>query len=352
MDLMDLDRGNPLGPPPASALAAARAALNTGCSAYTPPLGLPELRRAAAATLEAQLCRTFHPEREVMVTHGASAGLLACIQALTTPGQDVWVPDPGWPGFRAAVGAAGCRAVPWSPTVPLTAAPRPTPRLLLLATPDNPTGRLLDPAILGWLEAAVQADPQLIVVADETYRDLVYDDDAALSPGAVTALAPRTVLLRSFSKSHAMAGWRVGYLAAPAPLAQRIVPLLTAAHGGASTMAQHAARWILQHGAEDTAALRRRRQARRDRLARGLQGITGLTLPPCHGGLYLFPHVGGSSQACAEAIRSQAGVQVAPGVRFGPAGEGHIRLCFDRPDALLDAALTRMIPVLDAWERA
>ena len=223
---------------------------------------------------------------------------------------------------------------------------------MLLASPDNPTGRQIDPADLQRLQALAAAQPKLVIVVDETYRDLVYDGVPVRSPASSSALARHTVALRSFSKSHAMAGWRVGYLAAPAHLAARVMPILRASHACASTMAQQAASWILRSGQDATRSARTRRQASRDRLLKGLVAVPGLAVPPCEGGLYLFPWVGGSSEACAQALERGAGVLVLPGTRFGLQCEGHIRICFDREDAVLDRAIERMGPVLRRWTSA
>lgn len=347
MDLIDLARGQPLGPPPQGAVAAAQAALASGGSSYTPPTGLLQLRQAVATTLLQQQGRVWNPETEVAITTGASGGLAACIQTLSAPGEPVWVPDPGWPGFRAMVEALGRRPVAWPPHGSPSGVP--SPRLLLLACPDNPTGRQLSATTTARLQTQCTSDPGLVILADETYRDLVFDGAQAASPALVPTLAPHTVVLRSFSKSHAMAGWRVGYLAAPAPLAARVLPLLTASHACPSTMAQQAALWLLTQGAQATAAMCQLRQARRDRMLQGLTGLPGLASPSCEGGLYLFLRVGGASRACAKTLEHDAGVRVSPGLRFGSRGEGHIRLCFDREDPVLDCAIERIIPALTRW---
>ncbi len=347
MDLIDLSLGQPLGPTPQGAVDAAHAALRAGCEAYSPPLGLPSLRQAAARAIEDQTRGSWDLDCEVMITSGATTGLVACILALSDPGDAIWVPDPGWQGFTAAVEALGRRVLRWSLQSALPTGPR--PRLLLLACPDNPTGRQPDRDTIHHLRTLLAADPGLCIVSDETYHDLVYDDAPHISPAGFPDLAPHTVVLRSLSKSHAMAGWRVGWLVAPAEIAARIAPVLRASHACPSTMAQYAALWILQQGAEATSELRQRRQARRDRLQRGLAAVPGLDPLSCQGGLYLFPSLGGSSRARADLLREHAGVRVVPGSAFGPGGEGSIRLCFDRNDDILDQAIERLVPFLRMW---
>ncbi len=346
MDLIDLGRGQPWGPPPDGAVQEARAALARGCAGYTPPLGLPSFRDAAAALLSEQLDRLIVPS-DVMATHGATGGLHACIQAFSQPGDEVWTTDPGWTGFSATLRALGRRPRP----SPLEALPPHGPGLVLLASPDNPTGTAPNTHALAALRAKVQADPGTVIVCDETYRDLVYGD-AAPSLARDGLLAERIVALRSFSKSHAMAGWRVGYLAAPGALSAPLRALLEAQHGCPATMAQYGAEWTMRWGGPWITGRRARLQARRDRLLAGLARIPGLDPPPCAGGTYLFPRVAGESETCARLLAEEARVKVIPGRRFGPRGEGHIRLCFDRDEAMLDAAIERMMPVLTEWVRS
>jgi aspartate/methionine/tyrosine aminotransferase len=343
MDLIDLARGQPQGPPPDGAVQRARAALGRDCSEYTPPLGLPSFRQAAAELLGEQLGRAAAP-REVMATHGATAGLHACILAFTEPDAEVWVTDPGWTGFPESLRVLGRRAR----CGPLDALPPEGPRLVLLASPDNPTGALPTPAARTALRRKLTADPEAILVCDETYRDLVYDGEHG-SLGCDPELAGRTVLLRSFSKSHAMAGWRVGWLAAPPALSPPLRELLEAQHGCPSTPSQHGALWALRQGRPWMAQRLARCQARRDRLAAGLARVPGLEVERCAGGLYLFPRVGGESEVCAQRLLREAGIRVVPGRRFGPRGEGHIRLCFDRDEAVLQAAIERLVPILSRW---
>jgi aspartate/methionine/tyrosine aminotransferase len=224
--------------------------------------------------------------------------------------------------------------------------------MVMLSSPANPTGHLLATSTMDMLSEMVADDPSLVIVSDETYRDLVYDGHEPRSPASRAALTQHTVVLRSFSKSHAMAGWRVGYLAAMEPLADRIMPLLTAAHATASTMAQQGARWILERGDASTQQLCHRYQERRNTLLRGLSRTPGLTVEPSQGGLYLFPRVPGSGDACARALWEQAEVAVYPGSRFGEAALRHIRLCFAHDQQVLEEAIARIVPVLSRWGAA
>ncbi len=364
MEPIHCDRGQPLGPPPPGVIQAASDALLEGCSDYTHPLGLLSLRQAISAQLRRELGVAYDPEHEIIVIHGASAALMACIQAFTLPDRFIWIPTPGWPGFSRLVRGAGRRAAyfpyarveardsSWRWESLPTERGTGTPQLLLLDTPHNPTGRLLDASWIARLEQLTERTPALTIVSDETYADLVYDGRRHRSPACSPVLRRHTVVVRSFSKSHAMAGWRVGYLAGPRVLVRRLRALLEPGHGCASTVSQRAALWLLEQGKATTTALRDRHQARRDLLVDLIEDLPGMEIEPPEAGLYLFPRTQHDDVALTRALAEEQRLHVYGGQRFGPEAAGHLRILFAKPPDTLREVARRLRSQLDPTDPA
>jgi aspartate/methionine/tyrosine aminotransferase len=335
---LHLARGDPAEATPLPIAEAGIAAIRAGRTHYADPAGLPELREAIAQGLAEEGLGTYDPGREILVAPGSAPAIFTALLALTGPGDEVLAPDPGWPTYGAMLAALGRRRRPY-PMLPnaeawldaLRARAGPSTRALILNTPHNPTGAVLGASHWQALATLCAERPRLVLLSDEAYSPLTYDGAHHLSPATVPALRPRVVVTRSFSKAYAMAGWRVGYLAAPEAPIGPIRALHQAQGGGAATMAQAAALWALACGEGLAADFRRRCRANRDYLVEALAPLPGFIPPSPQGTFYLFPDVSDlalSSAALAERLAAEARVFVYPGSLFGPAGEGHLRICF------------------------
>ncbi len=348
--VIHLEVGESRFPTPGPVLAAAREALAAGRTGYTPAAGLPALREAIAERYRRRHGVALDPER-VLVTPGASGALLLALALVADPGEGVLLTDPGYPCFRQLARVLGleARSLPLAAEAGYRPAPaavaaawEPGIRALLLASPANPTGAVLDREGLRELAAVAEARGGWLVM-DETYAGLAYDGPA---PTALE-VAPRALVAGSFSKYFGMTGWRVGWLVVPESMegaAERLAQNLFLA---APTLAQHAALAALDPEVEPE--LERRREVlrrNRDRLAEGLREL-GFELPELPGGaFYLYVGCGRlarDSEALARRLLEEAGVAVTPGTDFGEhRARERLRFAYTVSPEELDEALRRL----------
>jgi aminotransferase len=327
------------------------AALETGLTTYTSNAGLPELREAVCEDLHRRYQVGYQPDQECLITSGVSEGLDLALRVLLEPGDEVLIPDPsyvaygpcvafagGTPVYVATGSADGFRLHPGA----VEAAVTPRTKAILIGSPANPTGAVQSRDDLAALaEVAVRHD--LYLISDEIYERLSYDQPhtcLASLPGA----RERTVLLGGFSKAHAMTGWRVGFLCAPAPVAELTGRIHQYTMLCASHMSQAAAVEALRGGEGDVREMVADYGRRRRVFVKGLREI-GLDCPEPGGAFYAFPSIAGtglSSQEFAERLLLAEHVAVVPGDVFGPSGEGHVRCCYATALPQLEEALVRM----------
>ncbi|MEV6930685.1 aminotransferase class I/II-fold pyridoxal phosphate-dependent enzyme [Dactylosporangium sp. NPDC051485] len=324
-------------------------ALEQGYTTYTSNAGLLELREAIVEDLSRRYSVSFDPVAECLITSGVSQGLDLVMRTLLAPGDEVIIPEPCYVAYGPCVTFAGGTPVyvPSSPTFQLLVeeierAITPRTKAVLVSSPSNPTGAIQSRELLAALvDVAVRHD--LYLVSDEIYERLSYDAPhtcVSALPGA----RDRTVLLGGFSKAHAMTGWRVGYICAPAAvleLAGRIhqYTMLCAPH-----VSQAAALEGLRSGEPRVAEMIAGYDRRRRLFVKGLNDI-GLECEEPQGAFYAFPSVrstGLDSETFAERLLAAEQVAVVPGSVFGPSGEGHVRCSYATALPLLDEALERM----------
>lgn len=347
--VVDLSKGEPDFATPEHISAAAIEALHRGQTHYTPSRGLPALRDAIAAKLLRENDVDVDPGTGVLVTPSAKHALFVALAGLLAPGDEVLVPSPAWVSYAAMAGLSGARAVPLElgPNERLSAARlhelvSPRTRVLLVNSPNNPTGHMLDAAELeAIVEVARRHD--LVVVSDEIYEKIAFDGRVHRSVAAV--LPERTLTVNGFSKGFAMTGWRLGYLAGPAPLLEPALVVHEHSVSCAASFAQHAGIAALEGDQGPIEQMRATYERRRDTMVRGLAGVPGLSVQAPQGTFYLFLDIQGlgygSSADTADALLSEAGVVVVPGTAFGAGGEGRVRLSFATADDELDDAVAR-----------
>ena len=327
-------------------LAAFRALLD-GKTGYTPSAGIPELRSAIASVIARTRCMFVAPE-DVVVGCGAKPFIGYAIQTVTDPraGHEVIFPAPGFPIYESQIRAQG--AIPVRLPLRECHGYRPDPlelerlvtphtRLLILNSPHNPTGAVLDRPTLEAIARIVARWPDLWVFSDEPYSTLVYDGEFA-SIASWPEMAERTILVDGGSKSYAMPGWRIGYA-----VNKRLAPMLsrwvTNTDSCAPAMSQWALLAALTSGQECVHVMRESFRRRRDLVVQGLNEIPGVTCPRSEGAFYAWANVTGlcervgarDSEALRRRLLDQAGVAVLADAHFGPraVGEGeHLRLSY------------------------
>ena len=332
---------------------AAAESLARGETFYSHNLGLPELR-AAIAAYSSGLHQPLDAGRVAVTSSGVSALMLA-MQMLVGHGDEVVAVVPVWPNLTAqpAILGAGVTRVPLRPhggawqldLQELLAAVTPRTRVLLVNAPNNPTGWTLTRA-----EQQVMLDhcrrTGTWIVADEVY-ERVYFGGAPAAPSFLDIAAPadRLVVVHSFSKSFLMTGWRLGWLVLPPSAMESAGKLLEFNSSCAPVFVQRGGVAALHLADSLVPGLVTRLQACRDRLMAGLQALPGVTVASPPGGMYAFFRVEGEddSLALAKRLVAEQGLGLAPGVAFGPEGEGWLRWCFaSRDPARLDQGLQRL----------
>ena len=325
--------------------------IELGHTRYTSNYGMLELREELAAMLHRRYGLTYDPKSELLVTVGVSEGVDLAMRTIIDPGDEVISPDPGYVAYEADVIFAGGVPV----TVPTYAkyefavraseiAPAITPRtkMILIGNPNNPTGAVIPQAELeGIAKLAIEHD--LIVAIDEVYSRLVYDHEHR-SIASLPGMRERTILLDGFSKAYAMTGWRIGYVAAPAPILEAMLKIHQYAIMCAGTAPQEAALEALRHG-EDDILVMHEAYARRRRMF--VDGLNRIGLPCCEprGAFYAFPYIGDlglTDEEFAEKLLFEEHVAVVPGSAFGSAGAGYVRCAYCAAFDQLEEALVRM----------
>jgi aspartate aminotransferase len=351
-DAISLAMGEPFAPTDPLVLDAAVSSMRAGNTRYAPLTGLPALREAIADRLTARHARTV-ASAEVVVTHGASAGLAATILALVNPGDRVVIPEPTYSLYADHVAMAGGEAV-WIASRPDGAldvdrvvAALPGSCMVVLCTPGNPTGRMFDRDDLVAVGAAAAAAGAWFV-SDEAYADIVFDGLSYFSSLDQPDIADHVICCGTFSKSYAMTGWRLGYVVAPEPAADAINLVHRTFNGALNSFVQVAGITALTLDDAWLADMRQGYQRRRDLVVERLAGIPAIDLATPQGAFYAFPrvHLPISSDRLTERMAA-AGVLVRSGREYGPSGEGHFRISFATDLASLEEGLARVKTVLE-----
>lgn len=355
--IMRLESGDPSFDIPAHVREAIEKALRDGLTHYTAGAGIPPLRQAIARKLQRDNRIPVEGPERVLVTNGAMHALYIAFRALVEqPGDEVIVPDPTWTETADNVVLAGgkavrCRLDPargWS-LVPERIAALVTPRTkaVVLNTPHNPTGAVLDRATLeGILAVAERHD--LWVVSDEAYEHVLFDGREHLSIGALPGGEKRVISIYSMSKSYAMSGLRVGYLAVNDDLLiERMAKLLRCTINGVNSATQYGAVAALDGPQECTREMAAVYQRRRDTLMAGLRRLRHLEPYEPQGAFYVWAKIADSwpghqgrrdGWAMTHELIDKGGIGSAPGEVFGPAGTGYLRFAFSCPTEMIERA--------------
>jgi aspartate/methionine/tyrosine aminotransferase len=346
--VISLGQAVPFFPPPASALTAARDALNTPeVHRYVTDPGLPGLRAVLAerltATIGSQIARD-----DLVITAGANHAFTLALTTLVDPGDEVILPAPYFTNHQMAVANAGATpveapvseratfSVRWSDIEPhLTT----RTKAVVLCNPSNPTGAPVDAADGAQIVHEL-ARRNVLVISDETYMQLVYEG-AHWSAASVPEWRASVVVIGTFSKSFGMMGWRVGFMLADAPVCEQAVKVQDAMIICAPAISQMAVEAAVRHDWEYPLAFHDALRERRRILAEGFEGIPRLAWTPTRGGLFAFARVDGceDSTALSNALLEEARIVTIPGAAFGTSGEGYLRLSYGyaSPEDLTEA---------------
>lgn len=330
---------------------AAIKALNDGKTFYTPNAGLLELRKEIAGYMKRRFKLEYNPESEIIVTIGASEAIEVAIRTLTESGDEVLIPQPSFVAYGPCTILAGGKPV-YVPTYMedefalrpdiLERYITPKSKILVLPYPNNPTGAVMNRQQLEDIARIVE-NHDLIVVSDEIYWDLTYGVEYSAF-ASVPGMRERTVTISGLSKSYAMTGWRLGYIAAPSELAAEILKVHQYSVTCAATMGQYAAIEALRNGDEDIARMREEYNKRRMFLLSSLRNM-GLECFEPRGAFYVFPSIEKTGIPCeefAQRLLYEAKVAVVPGTAFGENGRGFVRMAYATSMENLEEAVKRI----------
>jgi aspartate/methionine/tyrosine aminotransferase len=348
-------RGQPDTPTPAHITEAAQKAIRDGRTGYPDNQGEPALRRAVAARLAHDHGLSYDPDREILVTDGATLGVCAALAALVDDSKTVLLPDPIYDAYQAPIALWGSRPTPLRAVVrderftigseQLEDSWVPGAHVILLNTPWNPVGTVLR---RGELEDIMgfAAKHNNVVISDEIYETLVYDGHRHISPASASADArERTILINSLSKTYAMTGWRVGYCAGPEHIIHAMLLILQQSSRGPATFVQDAAVCALTFDQECTRRMAKEYQSRRDQVVQQLRGISGVEALLPEGGLFVMADVRGlgrPSDTVRRFLLRESGVVVLHGAAYGPAAEGYLRVSFAAGGETLEKGLEQL----------
>lgn len=349
-DVISLSVGEPDFPTPWVIREEAYYHLEKGHTSYTSNWGLIELREEISKYME-RYGMYYNPKNEILVTVGASEGVDAVLRAVLNPGDEIIVCQPCYVNYTPLAQLCNVKIVPvdtsingYYPTAEqIQKAITPKTKAIMLCSPNNPTGTIIPAAELEKI-AQVIVENQIWCISDEIYCELVYEDEKHVSIGSFPGMKDYAIILNGFSKSFAMTGWRIGYIAAPGEVLTQIVKL----HGYnticAPIFSQYAACEGLKNGWKDVEKMRVSYQQRRNLMFKAFNDM-GLPVPEPKGAFYMFPDIsstGLSSEEFATQLFQKHNVAVVPGSVFGLGGEGHIRCCYATAIDKMKIALDRI----------
>jgi aspartate aminotransferase len=342
-----LEVGEPLFATPQHIVEAACRAASEGFTKYTPTGGIPSLRGAVAASVGRAYGREV-PTGRVCVTVGAVGALSGAIQAVVNPGDEVLVPDPGWPNYRTMTLCAGARPVAYPMVERLGFLPdldalerlvTPRTKVLLVNSPSNPLGIVFPPGLMAELVGFARRH-DLFLLSDEVYEHMVYQGRHESAYALDTD--DRVIVASGFSKTYSMTGWRIGYAIAPEPVVQLMGRLQEGSVSCVSGIVQKAAEAALL-GPQECVGEMRETYREHLQVARDVLDEQGIPYLEPQGAFYVWVNVGcDDSDVFTEAFLREKQVSVAPGATFGPSGRRYIRVSLASGGDDIREGLTRL----------
>jgi aspartate/methionine/tyrosine aminotransferase len=352
-DIINLGIGQPDFRTPDHIVEAAIKALQDGHHGYTPANGILPLREAVAADLHKRYGAKVSPD-EVMIMPGGKPTMFMSILMFGQPGVEIMYPDPGFPIYRSMIEYTGATPVPipireengfaFSAEETLALINEKT-RLVIINSPANPTGGVTPKAEVEKFVAGMEKWPQVAVMSDEIYDQLIYDGQAHVTLLNYPSLRDRLILLNGWSKTYAMTGWRLGYAIFPGKLYDYARKLAVNLHSCVNAPAQYAGIAALTGPQDAVVHMREQFDKRRKLVVEGLNKLPGVSCITPKGAFYAFPNVkqtGWKAKALANALLDETGVALIGGPDFGILGEGYLRVSYANSAENILRALERM----------
>jgi aspartate/methionine/tyrosine aminotransferase len=351
--IINLGIGQPDFATPEHIVEAGRKALADGHHGYTPANGIPELRRAVAADLHRRHGVEISPER-VLVVPGGKVTMFFAILMFGEPGVEILYPNPGFPIYESVIRFSGAVPVPVAlhesagfsfNADEVVSKITPRTRLLIVNSPANPTGGVVPRAELDRLVAGLDRHPQVAVLSDEIYGEILYDGAEHASLLAYPSLRDRLILLDGWSKTYAMTGWRLGYGVWPQALVEAAERLAINCHSCVNAAAQFAGLAALTGPRAPVQRMVAAFAERRQMIVAALNRLPGVSCIRPGGAFYVFPNVaetGLTAQVLQARLLEEVGVATIAGTSFGAFGEGYLRLSYANSLAAIGEAMARI----------
>ena len=352
-DIINLGIGQPDFRTPDHIVEAAIKALQDGHHGYTPANGILPLREAVAADLHKRYGAKVSPD-EVMIMPGGKPTMFMSILMFGQPGVEIMYPDPGFPIYRSMIEYTGATPVPipireengfaFSAEETLSLINEKT-RLIIINSPANPTGGVTPKAEVEKFVAGMEKWPQVAVMSDEIYDQLIYDGQTHVTLLNYPSLRDRLILLNGWSKTYAMTGWRLGYAIFPGKLYDYARKLAVNLHSCVNAPTQYAGIAALTGPQDAVVHMREQFDKRRKLVVEGLNKLPGVSCITPKGAFYAFPNVkqtGWKAKALANALLDETGVALIGGPDFGILGEGYLRVSYANSAENILRALERM----------
>ena len=358
-DIINLGIGQPDFQTPANIVEAGMKALADGHHGYTPANGIPELRQAVVDDIQKYRGVAVDPEHIVIQPGGKPTMFYACLM-FGEAGAEIMYPNPGFPIYESAIRFSGATPVPielhedtgfsFSADEVLAKINERT-RLIIINSPANPTGGVVQKAELDKLVAGLERHPEVVIMSDEIYSRMVYDGQPHVSMLSYPEIADRLILLDGWSKTYAMTGWRLGYAIWPKACAEQATRLCVNDHSCVNAATQWAGVEALR-GPQDAAdAMVKAFDERRSVIVDELNAIPGFRCVVPGGAFYAFPNIEGTgmtSSVLQERLLNEAGVAAISGTSFGAFGEGYLRFSYANSTENIRAAMARIRELLAA----
>jgi aspartate/methionine/tyrosine aminotransferase len=350
--VVNLGIGQPDFDTPEHIREAAKIALDQGYTRYPPASGFADLREAVARKLARENRIQADPDSEIFISVGAMQGIFNIMLHLLNQGDEVLVVDPGYDyysqirlfgGVPVRIAAREENQFKIDPKE-VAQAITPKTKAFILNTPSNPTGAIFDRDILEQVAAICQKHG-IIVISDEPYEHILFDGNNHVSIGSLDGMQDLTVSIYTLSKSYAMTGWRVGYVAAHKAIVAEMEKLMEHMVSGVTSVAQRAALAAIEGSQDCVRQMVKKYAKRRDLLINGLNRIQGISCIKPESTFYAFPNIssfGMSSWEFARHMVENHKVAMVPGSIFGENGEGYVRISFATSSANLEEALKRI----------
>lgn len=351
--IIHLEMGEPDFATPVHIVEAAKKALDEGQTHYAPNRGLLTLRQAVSDKLRLENNVYYDAETEVVVTTGAAEALFMAFLGLLNPNDEVLIIEPAFPSYLQLARIVGAIPVSvnadekenWQASLAqIKQAITPRTRMIVINSPNNPTGAVYEQAFLQDI-AALAIEYDLLVISDEVYEKIIYAEEKHYSIASFPGMKERTITINGYSKTYAMTGWRLAYVAAD----QRLIASMLKVHQYTTTcvtsFAQSGAVVATKGSQQCVADMTAEFERRRDLIFSGINQIPGLSCQKPQGAFYAFVNIrqtGLTTQEFVDKMQREAGVSVVPGTAFGPSGEGYIRMSYASSYAVLEEALKRL----------